>query len=49
MRLVSVPMLLLLSVMTMAWGSRLDGGYAERSDLLYTAKERESMRVWAII
>lgn len=42
-RLVSVPMLLLLSVMTIAWGNRLDGVYAARSDLLYTAKERDGI------
>ena len=40
MRLVRVPMLP-LSEMTMAWDNRPEEEYAERSDLLYTAKERE--------
>lgn len=42
-RLVSVPRLL-LSVMTMAWDSRLDGWYWGESDLAYTEKKDGMVR-----
>ena len=45
-RLVSVPRLL-LSVMTIAWDNRLDGGYEVMSDLLYTVVENRQRQAFS--